>query len=84
MQKNTFVTVGGTVYEETPFIWFVTNTHFLKQVVRSTNHLSPKNLLRNLSCLFLAAVTRQLLSRRFHSFNLDVRSSALDFVSPRS
>ena len=38
----------------------------------------------NLSRLFVAAVARQLLSRRFHSFNLDVKSSALNSVSPRS
>ena len=38
----------------------------------------------NLSCILLAAVVQQLLSKGSHSIRPDVRSSALDSVSPRS
>jgi len=32
-RKNAFETSGATVYEETPIIWFTTNTEFLEQVL---------------------------------------------------
>ena len=38
----------------------------------------------NLSCILLAAVVQQLLSKGSHSIRPDIRSSALDSVSPRS
>jgi hypothetical protein len=37
----------------------------------------------NLSCRFLLEVILQLLSSRFHSFNRDVKLSALHFVNPK-
>ena len=64
----------------------MTNTHFLQQVVsRLQKHKSSftEKYVENFSCLFLPAVAQQLLSK-IYSFNLDVRSSALDLISPRS
>ena len=73
------------VYEEMPTIQLITNTQLLKQqVIRDTLTNFTKTYFQDLSCLSLATVVRQLLSKRFHSISHNVRSSALNFVSPRS
>ena len=79
------VVYRSTVYEEMPIIQFMTNTQLLKQqVIRETLTNFTKTYFQYLSCFFLTTVVRQLLSKRFHSISHNVRSSVLDFVSPRS